>query len=529
VSDKRTHSAILAERARTHAQDIFYIVGDEMVTYGEVDERSSRIANSLRDLGLRKGDKLCAILRNSLDHIYAWFATAKIGVVLVPINIQLEYGQLVHIINNSDTELLLVEADLLSQIEAMQDQVPKLRILIVSGGEGLNSKAKWEVMPFRQLLSGSPHAPDVQVKNTDLAALLYTSGTTGLPKGVMCSYEYYTAGAETLVSRMKETKNDVFYATLPLYHIMGQIHGISTPLQVGSKVVLAERFNVSRYWEDVRCYQITGSCLTGTQCIFLYRQPPKPDDAQNSLRFIVLFPTPGDIAADFEKRFSVKLRSVYGLTEALLPLVAFFDGPHKHGSLGKPTDYEVRIADDADNELPVNQEGNIIVRPKSVSRRVFDGYYKMPEATVEMLKHCWFHTGDLGYRDPEGFFWFVSRKKDVIRFRGENVSPPQVENVISSHPEIVECAVIGVPSELGEEDVKALVRLKEGAELKPEELIAFCEDFMTWFMIPRYVEFVDALPKTATDKVEKFKLKDDWKTRATWDREAAGYKLKRRT
>ncbi|MFC2001484.1 AMP-binding protein [Chloroflexota bacterium] len=528
MSTDRTSGEILVERAKTHGHDPFYIVGDETITYGEVNEHANSIGNSLLDMGVKKGDKICALLRNSIDHIYVWFATAKIGAALVPINIQLEKEQLTHIINNSDAKLLLIEADLLPQLEAIQDKLSKLKKVIISGGGELPAKAKWEVLPFRQLLRGSAKQPEVEVSPTDLACLLYTSGTTGLPKGVMCSHRYYTAGGEILAEKMKETREDVFYGTLPLYHIMGQVQAISTPLHVGGKVILADRFSVSRFWESVRRYQISTACLTGTQCVFLFQQTPKPDDAQNSLRIITAFPTPSDIVDDFENRFGTKIRNVYGLTEALLPLVASLDGPYKKGSLGQPTDYEVRIADDADNELPDYEVGNIILRPKAISRRVFDGYYKKPEASVDMLKHCWFHTGDVGYRDPDGFFWFASRRKDVIRFRGENISAPQVESIISSHSKIAECAVIGVPSDLGEEDVKTVVRLKKREKLKPEELMAFCEDKMTWFMMPRYVEFVDELPKTATDKVEKFKLKDNWKTPATWDREAAGYQVKKR-
>ncbi|MFC1917069.1 AMP-binding protein [Chloroflexota bacterium] len=527
MSDIRTCGALLTERAKANPDDTFYVIDGVSFTYHEVDERSNKIAHSLNGLGISKGDRVCVLLRSSIDHICAWFGTVKIGAIFVPINLQLQEDQMAHIINNCETQFLMVEADLLSQVEAMKAKIPGIRTVIVCGENVPASIPKWEIVPFEQLYHGSSDPVDSEVTNADLACLLYTSGTTGPPKGVMLSHEYYIAGGELLVDLMSETKNDVFYATLPLYHVMGQIHGVATALQVGGKAVLVDRFSVTRFWEDVGKYGITCICITGTQCNYLYQQPPKAGDAENSLRVVMAFPMPGHIVGDFEKRFGLRMRSIYGLTEALLPISSRYDQSYKVGSLGWATDYEVRVADDTDNELPANEVGNILVRPIATSRRVFDGYYKMPEATVEMLKHCWFHTGDVGYKDEDGLIWFASRKKDVVRFRGENVSAGQVENIINANSKVAECAVIGVPSDVGEEDIKVLVRLKGKQILKPEELLAFCEEKMTWFMIPRYVEFVQDLPKTSTDKVEKFKLKDNWKNSNTWDREAASYKLKR--
>lgn len=490
-----------------------------------MDENSNRVGHGLISLGVKKGDKVCAFLRNSIEHIYAFYGTAKIGAVFVPINIQIQQDQIAHVINNSDAELLIMEGDALGQITAIRNKIPRVKTLVVCG----EANPAAGIVPFAQLPGASPQALGIQVNSFDLAALLYTSGTTGPAKGAMVSHQYYIAGGELYCKLLNLTASDVCRAALPLYHTVGQIHGILSPLLVGAKVVLTEKFSVSRYWGDVRRDRITCDVLTGTQATFLYQAPAKPDDARSGMRMIMIFPVPADIAVAFEKRFNLKILNAYGLTEALLPLGAPTEGLNKVGSLGKATDYEVRIADDSDNEVPDLDVGNILVRPTSVSRLVFDGYYKMPEATAEVLKHCWFHTGDMGYRDADGFIWFSGRKKDVIRFRGENVSPHQAESAISSHPKVAECAVIGVPSGVGEEeDVKALVRIKDGETLNPEELMRFCEEKMTWFMIPRYVEFVTSLPRTATDKIEKFKLKENWKSAQTWDREAAGYKLKRK-
>ncbi len=514
---------MLSEKARLHGDRTFYSGQDGSFTYREIDQQSNRVARGLSGLGVKKGDKVCAFLRNRIEFILLFFGVAKVGAVLVPVNIQLQQQQVEHIVDNSDARVLVLEGDAFEQFGV--GKFPHIKSYVICGAASPAAGA----IPFAQLLRSSAEALDIEVAFSDLAALLYTSGTTGPPKGVMCSHEYYLAGGEMFAYLLSVTERDVCRAALPLYHVVGQLQGILTPLAVGAKVALFERFSVSRYWDEIKQNGITTDVLTGTQANFLYQAPAKPDDSASGIRTIMSFPVPVD-AEGFQTRFDLTIINSYGLTEALLPLGRTPGAPNKLGSLGRPTDYEVRVADDADKELPDLEVGNILVRPRDVSRRIFDGYYKMPDASLEALRHSWFHTGDLGYRDADGFFWFSGRKKDVIRFRGENVSATQVELVVLGHPKIAECAVIGVPAGAGqEEDIKLLARVKEGESVQPAELIRHCEDNIAWFMVPRYVELVAGLPRNATDKVEKYKLKEDWKNERTWDREAAGYKLKSRS
>jgi crotonobetaine/carnitine-CoA ligase len=524
-----TSGQLLAARAKTQGKSVFYMIGDKNYTYKEVDDASNSVANGLMAMGAKKGTKICLLLGNTVNHVYTFFASSKIGTVIVPTNFNLTGDQLAHIVNNSDAEMLIAEADVMSNIESIQDKIAGVKTIILSGGTETGKRGKWNIYPFSQLLQASKKAPEVTVQGTDFACMLYTSGTTGLPKGVMQCQEYFAAGGDIVTKVFKETRNDILFATLPLYHIMGIMQGISAPLRVGASVALMDRFSVSGFWRDIDKYKATTCCLTGAQCTLLFQAPPKPDDAKHGVRVIATFPAPANISEEFEKRFKTLLRNVYGLTEALMVLTARLNPKeHKHGSLGKADDYEVRIADDADHALPDNKVGNLIFRPKVISRRVFDGYYKRPDATLEMLDHCWFHSGDLAYRDSDGFFWYSGRRKDVIRFRGENISATHLEAIISAHPAVKECTVIGVPSPISEEDVKVLAILKEGKKIKPEELVSFCEDQLVWFMVPRYVEFVMDFPRSATDKVQKNKLKENWKTPATWDRDASGYQMKKK-
>ncbi|MFC1872737.1 AMP-binding protein [Chloroflexota bacterium] len=518
----------LAERVKSIPNETFFLFNGENHSYKSVDEVSNRVANALAELGVKQSDNVCTILNNNMESVFAFFAVQKLGAVYVPINIQIEDAQVKHIINNCETEYLIIEADILPRVQGMLGELPKLANIIVKGeGEAPKLEGR-NTSKFDALFSGKSSPIDTQTIETDLACLLYTSGTTGPPKGVMLSHAYYIAGGELFVKVLGESEKGIFYSSLPFYHIMGQIQGIIAPLMAGAAAAVSEKFSVSRFWDQIRETKATCTCMTGTQVTYLYQSAPKDNDADNTLRIIAAFPVPQDTADGFEKRFDLKLRNVYGLTEALLPIIAMYDGPYKEGALGLPTDYEVRIADDADNEVADLEIGNIILRPISTSRRVFDGYYKMPETTLEMLRHCWFHTGDMGYRDADGFLWFASRKKDIIRFRGENISAPRIESVVCSHDKVLECAAVGVPSEVGEEDIKIVVILEPGQTLAPENLLDHCAEQIAWFMVPRYVEYVESLPKTATDKVEKFKLKKDWKTVATWDREVASYKVKKK-
>ncbi|MFC1873045.1 AMP-binding protein [Chloroflexota bacterium] len=522
-----TCGQLAASRAATQPDATFYFYNSRRFSYKEVNWAANRVANGLTKLGIAKGHNICLLLGNSMEHIYTWYALMKLSAVIVPVNIQMGAEQVAHIVNNCETSLLIAEPATLPLVEAIVHATPAVKTLVLCGEAPAQPVAGLKTVAFTELLRGNPDEPHVEVAETDLACILYTSGTTGAPKGVMLSHEYFLAGGELYTARLAATSKDVFYTTLPLYHIMGCVLGMLGPLTCGGAALLAEKFSASRYWELARRHGATCASITGTQTNYLFQQPPKPDDGDNPLRLISSFPVPVEIGNEFETRFNVKLGGIYGLTEALLPIMSKYDDLYKMGALGTATDYDVRIADDADNELPPNEAGNLLVRPQQDSRRVFDGYYKMPEATLGMIAHCWFHTGDVGYKDEDGFIWFASRKKDVIRFRGENVSASHVESFIGAHEAVAECAIIGVPAATGEEDIKAVVCLKTGHSMAPDALLDYCANRMSWFMVPRYVEFTDKLPRTATDKIEKFKLKHDWDNSATWDREAEGYQVKK--
>jgi crotonobetaine/carnitine-CoA ligase len=320
--------------------------------------------------------------------------------------------------------------------------------------------------------------------------------------------------------------DDVFFTSLPMFHANARILCVYPAMLLGTKVVVYERFSASRFWDRLKKAKATVFNSLGAMANFIYNQPRKPDDADNPARVCMAYPMPKEIYEDFEKRFNLKVVEGYGLTELAIITYNPWDAP-KVGSCGKATkSFEVAIVDENDFLVPAGVAGEIVARGR-VPWATALGYYNMPEKTVELFRNYFTHTGDAGYLDEEGYLYFVDRIKDYIRRRGENISSFEVERTINAHPKVAESAAISVKSELAEDEVKIVVVLKKGEKLTPEELLAFCEPRMPYFAVPRYVEFVESLPKTPTDRVQKNLLREAGITANTWDREKAGYKVKR--
>jgi crotonobetaine/carnitine-CoA ligase len=319
---------------------------------------------------------------------------------------------------------------------------------------------------------------------------------------------------------------DCIYIPFPLFHANAQCCGFMAALMSGARVVLEERFSVTRFWDDVKRYGCTECNFVGSVLPMLYSATVKTDDSINPLRIMIGANAPKRILEAFEKRFGVTILDTYGTTEVGIPIMNTRE-KRKPGSCGRPrTDYEIKVVDDYGMEVGPNTLGELVIRPHEPYSMLLE-YYKMPENTVDAWRNLWFHTGDYVYSDEDGFFYFVDRKKDAMRRRGENISSVEVESVVRSHPAVQEAAAVAVKSEVGEDEVMVCVTLMPGQTLKHEELIAYCETRMAYFMVPRYVRFMEKMPKTATERIEKYKLREEGISPDTWDREKAGYNLKR--
>ena len=356
-----------------------------------------------------------------------------------------------------------------------------------------------------ELFDQPPHPDHPEVEFSDLAQILYTSGTTGPSKGVMITHHQAYAFADYVAQAMEMTDDDVYYTCLPLFHVNAQLSVLAVVL-TGGCLALYERFSASAFWGQVREVGATAVSLFGAMAYILYKQPPE-DDQPNSLRVCWAFPAPYDILDDFERRYGFRVLTAYASTEANFVAIGGLHDDLPAGAAGRVHPrFEVKIVDADDQEVPPGVTGEIVTRPRDTFTMML-GYYRMPEITSEVFQNLWYHTGDAGRLDEHGYLYFVDRIKDVIRRRGENISSYEVEQAITSHPDVAECAAVAVRSELSEDEVMVVIVPRDGATVVPAEIVAWCTERMAYFMVPRFIRVVPELPKTPTGKVEKYQLR----------------------
>ncbi len=537
--DQRTIGSILEDKAKLNQDKTYVLFRDQKISYQEVHDNSSRVANGFLSLGIKKGDKVAVMLNNCPEYLYSWFGLAKLGAVDSPTNTSYKGDGLRHLIANSDAKALVVDESYVDRIELIQNELPTLEKVIIYSPEGKEVKAnlKFPTYSFNSLLDqSSKFTPPEKVEPRDPLHIIYTSGTTGPSKGVVLTHHCFYLYVTDIIRFVGYREDDIIYNFFPLYHANHRMVSLLTLLN-NTTYAMGERFSASRFWDEVKKYKATIAHFLGGILYFMYAQPPRDDDADNPIRLFFGGPIPRDIWNDFEKRFNTKIYCGYfGLSECSgvtwmsteeqdrLKADGKFDQAASCGRINKDI-YDVKVVDDYDNEMPVGEAGEIVCRPGRPYSMISE-YINMPEKTLETFRNFYFHTGDLGKMDSEGYLYFVDRKKDYLRRRGENISSFEVEKVINSHPKVVESAAIGVKSEVGEDELKIVVKVKPGEKLIPEELLDYSQERMAYYMVPRFVEFRD-LPRTPTDKIEKYKLREDGITKETWDREKAGYKVKR--
>lgn len=514
----------LERQAEAHSDRPLLRFRDSVETYARLRERALQSAGAFVSVGVDVGDRVCLMLGNSPDYVHAWFGLTQIGAVKVPLNVHLKGDGLAYIVRHCEARVVLVEADLVPRLREVLSQLPLVDRVIVRGeAEALtDAEVSWS-----DLLSGAGPSREATAHPTDVAAILYTSGTTGPPKGAALSHRAYLNSARYFADDMVgATPEDVLYTSLPLFHINAQAHTVLPAMLRGGTAALGERFSASAFWNEIRAHRATIFNSLAAMVPILLKQPELPADRDHGARLTACAATPKDLWQPFEERFGVRIVEGYGLTETAGFCVANPRGAARVGSIGKPMGFvEARVVDEDDREAAADVPGEIAVRALG-PHVLMEGYYRMPDETAVAMRGGWFHSGDRGYRDADGYLYFVDRVKQSIRRRGENISSWEVERIVNAHPAVLESAAVGVPSDLGEEDVKICVVLRPGVELDPLELVRWCEPRMAYFMVPRYVEIMAELPKTATERVEKYKLKERGVAGA-WDREAAGHAVRR--
>jgi len=490
------------------------------VTYADARRRSAGMATALLDMGVGQGTTVALMMVNSIDQVLLWFAIARIGAVHAPLNSALTGSLLSHALTVSGAEVIVIDDELLAGAAPAIRAQPGLRHVVLRGAGAEAAEAaeaaELGVVGFETLLRPLPEAAAVDVDEHSVATLLFTSGTTGASKACALSHRYLARQGQLHARQFGLRSGDVLYTPFPLFHIDAATLTTVAALSVGATAALGRRFSASGFWDEVRAFGATVFNFMGATLTILWKQPPTGADRTHSVRLAWGVPMPA-WQEGWESRFGFPLYQVYGLTDGGVPV---YDSPADGtptGSCGRVLEeYEVRIVDSAGTGLPSGRVGEVEIRGREPGL-VMNGYYAMPGATAEVFRGGWLRTGDLGRFDDDGYFFYEGRSSDSIRRRGENISAFEVEEIAVGHPDVVEVAAVGVPSELTEEDVKIFVVIRAGSDLTPAELHSYFRRIAPGFMVPRYIEFIEALPRTPTEKVEKFKLRSSGNGSRTWD------------
>lgn len=513
----------LIDRWAAEKPDSVYAIFEsgETWNYRELKAKVSAVAAGLAQRGVKQGDHVAVWLFGGGEGILTFFAINYLGAVFVPFNTAYKGSLLEHVLDNSDARLLVAHRDLIPRLADVNRAA--LESAVAVGGEPEISALPW--ITFEALAECDAPLPELErpIEPWHNQSIIYTSGTTGPSKGVLSSYLHLftNAGPETWHF---VTGEDRFLVNMPLFHI-GGMGIISVMLARGGSIAVMENFDTDRFWPFVRDTQTTAAFLLGVMATFLLKQTAGPGDRDHSLRLAFMVPMT-EAASELHERFGIDIYTIFNMTEISSPIVSD-PNPTRRGTCGKKRDgVDVRLVDENDCEVALGQIGEMLVRtdrPWGMN----SGYYKNPEATADAWRNGWFHTGDCFRLDEAGYYYFVDRRKDAIRRRGENISSFEVEAEVVAFPAVREAAAYGVPSELSEDDVMIAVAPVDGQTIDPEQLLHFLIERMAYFMVPRYVRILPELPKTPSAKVQKHLLRAEAITDDTWDREVAGIKVRR--
>ncbi len=507
---------LIEHQGKTLGDKTYVIHEDQRISFGEFDRATCRAANGLGAQGAKPGDGLAILMANCVEYLYLFYGLPRGGFYSVPVNTALKGDGLRFILTHSEVKQLAVDEALYPKVAELDLPLGAIRKVFVRR----TSKAPLPAgtQDLAELLNASPEKPAHTLDPEAISFLMYTSGTTGFPKGVVNRNRSANIAGFRLLASIVYVPTDVLYTALPLFHANALILTAGFAMAAGLPFALEHRFSASGFWDSVRGYGGTTFNALGAMVPILMKQPERPDDGHNPVRMVFTAACPAHLWEAFEKRFQVKIYEGYGAVDGGGVLI-FNLGNGPVGSLGKPfPGTEWKLVEDHGNELPQGQVGELVTK---IQDRRTGGveYFKNPEATQQKVRGEWLHSGDLMYADKDGFLYFVDRKSDCMRRRGENISSWEVENVVEKHPAVAEAAAFGVPSELGEDEVMVWVRPLQEASLDLKDLIHHCAGNMAYFMVPRYIDVVEEIPKTETFRAQKGGMKKQGVTTRTWDRE----------
>jgi long-chain acyl-CoA synthetase len=499
----RSIPELLARPVEAAADKVFLFseADGRQFTYAQFDAAVNRAAAMLTKYGIRKGDAVGLLLPNSAEYVIAYFACWRLGAVAGPINSLLKAQEISYVISNSDAKALLVNSEYLPLVDGIRPEIATVQAVIT-----FDSEAEATEKFADGATSGLPPIPEVE--SEDEAIIIYTSGTTGKPKGCLLTHANLITNAKQISSWLGFTERDRLLSVMPLFHMNAVSVTTMAALYACGSTVVSPKFSASRFWQVISDYQITSFGSVATMLSMLLSTYPKgvPEGLRtDQLRFAMCgsAPVPAEVLKRFEETFHCLVVEGYGLSESTCR--STFNPPDERrrpGSCGLPIGNEMRVVDEDDWEVPDGALGEIVLRGENILK----GYHKNPEATSVAFRNGWFHTGDVGYRDADGFYYIVDRKSDMIIRGGENIYPREIDEVLYQHPAIAAAAAIGVPDPLYGEEVAAFIVFKPGTEATEEEIIAFCSARLADYKCPKTIRFVEEIPKGPTGKLLKREL-----------------------
>ena len=531
--ENATLPKVLEKKASINQNRPFLFFKDETYSYKEINSLSNQIANGiiklLEDISLRKSKalkrsvKISLMLPNCPEFIFFWFGIIKANCIVVPINTELKGESLLEMLKGSDTEVLVIDYQFFNNYEEISDSLFKLKTIIILNAPS-DFKFKSNCFAFEKVNSSNRENPNLNVKDFKRMEIFYTSGTTGIPKGLVFRNYYVLTGINVgkEFQKIGLTQDSIIYCPLPLFHAFGQLVGIFPTLFFNASIVITEKFDIKTFWSDIRKYNVTGILYFGNYIKELINQPPNKSDRQHAVKWAFGLGTSNDNWEAFENRFDIPIFEGWTLTEAVgITINTVGSKGGKIGSIGKPVSgYEVKIVDKNGNSLPpgINNIGQIVAR----STIPIPLEYSKKYGKKTPVNNSWVETKDYGYKDNDGFYYYIGRESDIIHSQGVTFFASEIEKIVNSHPYVLECAAFGIlRNNESEEDVKLCVVLKRPGSINHEDLYDFINQHLASFMVPRFIEIKKELPKTATNFVQKFKLKKEWEQglsqENTWD------------
>jgi len=500
----------IESRVEKNPNKPFLYFEDEVVSYEAFNQKINQAANGFLEMGVSKGDRVCLMLSNRPEFLYGWFGLAKIGAVMVPINTAFKENEAGYIVQHSEAVGITIEDNLLPIARALKRRCPKLKWIGC-----VDQTSEEGLFPFAQIFQGMEKAlKPISIRDEDVAQIIYTSGTTGFPKGAIHVQKDFTLTGEAFTICAGIGPEDRLLTILPLFHVNAEYYSTMGALAAETSLILIPRFSASLFWDQAIYYGATEFNFIGAIGRILCTRPEEEFRPGHQIRTAYGAPVTPDVYETFTQRFRIQhVIEGYGLTEVPRVSQNPIGGVIKTKSMGLPARHpspklkfaEVKIVDEQGKELGPGEAGELIVR----SPVMMQGYFKDEEKTRETIRDGWLYTGDYAFKDEDGYLFFVERKKDIIRRKGENISATEVEFVLQAHEKIFEAAVIAVPSELGEDEVLAAIVPKENQTMTPEEVIDWCKNRLANFKVPRYIKFRSDLPKTPTERVAKYILKQE--------------------